>query len=538
MRHFYPGMVPVYQREETLLQALENSELQYRRLFDTAHDGILVVDAGTGVITDANPFLLEMLGYSREELLGRRLWKLGLFKDRALSEATFAHLHTEGYVRYESLPLVTKNGRLLEVEFVGNLYEADHQKVIQCNVRDITDRRRLEARVQQVEKMEAVCQLAGGMAHDYNNILTSTLLRVNMLLEAPDLSEGNRGLLRQLESDARRAVRLTRQLLMFSRQQSIGFRRMDLNAALAKLLERLRGLLHADVRLLFTAGDAPLWIEADAGMMEQLATNLCLNAQEALGAVGGRLTLDARLVVLDSDAARINPEATAGSFVRLSVTDPSCGLNAQVLERFYEPFFATKSVEKDPKDAGLGLSAVYGIAKQHGGWMEVASRMGRFCSFRVHIPALAKAQPIEPEAPQPERPKEKETILVVDDEQAIRKMVALGLQLYGYEVLEASSGQEAIEVWDEHGGRVDLLFTDMRMPGRMNGLELFEELRRREPGLMGIVSSGYSEEIVKSQEHLPAGITFLPKPYDVKTLVLTVRNGLESHGARLAGHAR
>src|ERR1700683_399402 len=185
-------MVPVYQREETLLQALENSELQYRRLFDTAHDGILVVDAGTGIITDANPFLLEMLGYSRDELLGRRLWKIGLFKDRALSEATFANLHVEGYVRHESLALVTKSGRALDVEFVANLYEADPQKVIQCNVRDVTDRRRLEARVQQVEKMEAVCQLAGGMAHDYNNILTSTLLRVNMLLEAPDVSEANR----------------------------------------------------------------------------------------------------------------------------------------------------------------------------------------------------------------------------------------------------------------------------------------------------------------------------------------------------------
>jgi PAS domain S-box-containing protein len=538
MRHFFPRMVPAYQREETLLQALENSELQYRRLFDTAHDGILVVDAGTGIITDANPFLLEMLGYSRDELLGRRLWKIGLFKDRALSESTFANLHIEGYVRHESLALVTKSGRSLEVEFVANLYEADHQKVIQCNVRDITDRRRLEARVQQVEKMEAVCQLAGGMAHDYNNILTSTLLRVNMLLEAPDISEGNRGMLRQLESDARRAMRLTRQLLMFSRQQSIGFRRMDLNATLAKLLERLQGLLHADVRLLYTAGDAPLWVEADPGMMEQLATNLCLNAQEALGAVGGRLTLDARLVVLDGDAARLNPEAAAGSFVRLSVTDPSCGLNAPTLDRYYEPFFSTKSVEKDPKDAGLGLSAVYGIAKQHGGWMEVASRLDRFCSFRVHIPALAKAQPAEPEAPKPELLREKETILVVDDEQAIRKMVALGLQLYGYDVIEASSGPEAIQAWEEHGGRVDLLFTDMRMPGRMNGLELYDELKRREPTLVGIVSSGYSEEIVKAQEQLPPGLTFLPKPYDVKTLVLTVRNCLEAHRARVASRAR
>src|SRR5579863_10406167 len=297
-------MVPVLQREETLLQALENSELQYRRLFDTARDGILVVDAGTGIVTDANPFLLEMLGYGRDEVLGRRLWKIGFFKDRALSESTFASVHIEGYVRHESVALVAKDGRTLDVEFVGSLYEADQQRVIQCNIRDVTERRRLEARLQQVEKMEAVCQLAGGMAHDYNNILTSTLLRLNMLLEAADVSEANRGLLQQLESDARRAMRITRQLLLFSRQSEIGFRRLDLSAMLAKLLESLRVSLRPDVRLLCTAGDGPLWIEADAAMMEQLAGNLCLNAQAALGPGEGRMTLDARLVVLEADAAR------------------------------------------------------------------------------------------------------------------------------------------------------------------------------------------------------------------------------------------
>src|SRR5579863_3176283 len=144
-------MVPAQQREETLLQALENSELQYRRLFDSAGDGILVVDAGTGIVTDANPFLLEMLGYGRDEVLGRRLWKIGFFKDRSLAESTYAAIHIEGFVRHENLALVGKDGRSLEVEFVGNLYEVDHLSVIQCNIRDITERRRLEARVQQVD---------------------------------------------------------------------------------------------------------------------------------------------------------------------------------------------------------------------------------------------------------------------------------------------------------------------------------------------------------------------------------------------------
>ena len=533
MRLFPNRMVPAQQREETLLQALENSEIQYRRLFDTAGDGILVVDAATGIVTDANPFLLEMLGYGRDELLGRRLWKIGVFKDRALAESIFASLHIEGFVRHENVALVSRDGRSLEVEFVGNFYEADHQKVIQCNIRDVTERRRLEARIQQVEKMEAVCQLAGGMAHDYNNILTSTLLRLNMLLEAPDFSESNRSLLRQLDSDARRAMRITRQLLLFSQQSEIGFRRVDLNAMLVKLLDPLRSQLRSDVRLLYTAGDNPLWVEADAAMIEQLALNLCLNAQEALGGGGGRLNIDARLVVLDGDTARGNPEAGSGSFVRISVTDAECGMPPAVLDRYFEPFFSARG----EKDAALGLSAAYGIAKQHKGWMEVANRLGRFCSFRIHLPAFTQGQPAEAEPASQPAPKGKETILVVDDEQAVRKMVVLGLQIYGYHVLEANCGPEAVQVWDQNRGQVDLLFTDMRMPGRMTGLDLFEELRRREPTLMGIVSSGYSEEIVRSQENLPSGIVFLPKPYDVKTLVLTVRACLESTGARLAGQA-
>ncbi len=526
--------VSILQREETLLQALENSELQFRRLFETAQDGLLVLDASTGQITDANPYLLDMLGYTREELLGRRLWKVGFFKDRALSEAAFAALHKEGYVRYENLPLETKDGRQREVEFIGNLYEVDHQKVIQCNIRDITERRRLEAKVQQVEKMEAVCQLAGGVAHDYNNILTSILLRLGMLLEDTDLSEGNRGMIRQLEREARRAARLTRQLLLFSRQQATGFRRLDLNAMLAKQLEKLRGLLGRDVRLECTAGNAPLWIEADADMIEQLMRNLCLNAKDAMTPEGGRLAIDARIALLDAKAARLNPEAAAGSFVCLSVTDAGCGMNMAALEGLFEPFFATNAAEKA---AGLGFSAVYGIAKQHRGWMEVACQMGKCSSFRVYLPVLPEAKPVAPAPPAPAVPIEKETILVVDDEQAVRRMVALGLQLYGYHVLEASSGAEAIQMWEDHPDVIDLLFTDMRMPGRMNGIELFEQLKQRDPTLIGIISSGYSEEIMKPQSQLPRGLVFLPKPYDVKTLVGTVRSCLEINSVRAADRA-
>jgi PAS domain S-box-containing protein len=517
-------MKPAPQRLETLLQELQKSELRYRRLFETAQDGILILDAGTGQIADANPFLLKTLGYTREQLLGRQLWEIGFFKDRALSESAFATLKKDGYIRYENLPLESKDGRRREVEFVSNVYEVAGEQVIQCNIRDITDRRRLEVKLQQVQKMEAVGQLAGGVAHDYNNILTSTLLQLSMLLGDPNVPESTKVSLRQLEHEAKRAAGLTRQLLLFSRQQAIHLDPLDLNAVLTRLLDMLRRLLSEDVQLEFAAGRDPLWIEADAVMIEQVITNLCLNAQDAMAPKGGRLTIGARLVELAAGAAKLSPEAEAGSFACLSVADTGCGMNAATLARLFEPFFTTKAVGKG---MGLGLSTVYGITKQHRGWVEVTSEVGTGSTFRVFLPALAKAPPARPEISTGEVRKGKETILLVEDEKAIRDMVALGLQLYGYRVIEAANGPEAVQMWNQHSGEIDLLFSDMRMPGGLTGIDLLERFKRAKPGLKGVISSGYSEEILKLQEQTTPGVTYLPKPYSVKVLAGTVRNCLD-----------
>ncbi len=516
---------PTLRRLEIPPQELRNSELRYRRLFETAQDGILILDADTGGITDANPFLLDMLGYTREQLLGKQLWEIGFFKDRALSEAAFATLQREGYIRYENLALESKGGRRREVEFVSNLYDVADQKVIQCNIRDITDRRRLEAKLLQVQKMEAVGQLAGGVAHDYNNILTSTLLQLSMLLDDPSLPEGTLRTLRQLEREARRAAGLTRQLLLFSRQQAIRLQPLDLNVVLGNLVNMLRRLLSEDIRLEYPPGNHPLWVEADATMMEQVITNLCLNAQDAMAPAGGRLTIDAQLVELGAEAAWTNPEARPGAFVCLSVTDTGCGMAAATLAHLFEPFFTTKPVGKG---TGLGLSTVHGIAKQHRGWVEVTSRTGQGSTFRVFLPALTKAPPVSPESSLLEIQQGNETILLVEDEKAIRDVVALGLRRYGYRVFEAGDGPEAIQVWNDHAGEIDLLFTDMRMPGGMTGRDLFDRFTRTKAGLKGVISSGYSgEEFPNLSESTAPGLAFLPKPYTVKVLAGTVRNCLD-----------
>jgi PAS domain S-box-containing protein len=506
---------------ETLVQELRNSEVRYRRLFEAAQDGILILDAVTGEITAANPFLLDMLGYSQEELMGKQLWEIGLFKDRKLAGAAFDKLQSEGYIRYEDLPLESKDGRRHDVEFVSNLYDVVDKKVIQCNIRDITDRKLLETKIQQAQKMEAVGQLAGGVAHDYNNILTSTLLQLSLLLEDPSLSTSTRGTIQQLEVEAKRAAVLTRQLLLFSRRQALQLKPINLTAVLTNLVKMLQRLLSKDVHLDFRAAEYPLWVEADAGMIEQVVTNLCLNAQDAMGPKGGRLAVEARLVELASDPPHQNTGARPGRFVRLSVTDSGCGIEPAALEHIFEPFFTTKG---PGKGTGLGLSTVFGIAKQHRGWVEVASQLGKGATFRVFLPALAEIPVVvPPEAPASEVPIGEETVLLVDDEKTIRDMVALALKRFGYRVLQARNGEEALQVWKDHEQEIDLLFTDMKMPGGMDGLELFERLKRTKPELKGIVSSGYTDRILNVPECIPLGITLLPKPYDVKTLASTVR---------------
>jgi CheY-like chemotaxis protein len=363
------------------------------------------------------------------------------------------------------------------------------------------------------------------VAHDFNNILTSTLLQLSMLLDDPSLAERTKDTLRQLEREAERAAGLTRQLLLFSRKQAISLRPVDLNKVLAHLFDMLRRLLSEDIQLEYPTSHIPLWVEADSVMVEQVITNLCLNAQDAMAPKGGRLTVDAKLMKLDATATAANPEATPGLFACISVTDTGSGMNAATLERIFEPFFTTKGVGKG---TGLGLSTVYGIAKQHGGWVEVTSQMGQGTTFRVFLPSWTEVSPVGPESRELEGRKGKETILLVEDEKAIREMVALGLRHCGYRVFEAGNGPEAIKVWDDRAGEIDLLFSDMRMPGGMTGMDLFERFKRAKATLKGVISSGYSsEEFLKSLEPMAPDLAFLPKPYNVKTLAGTVRNCLD-----------
>lgn len=392
-------------------------------------------------------------------------------------------------------------------------------------VQDITDRKQLETRLQQAQKMEAIGQLAGGVAHDFNNILTVLKGHLGMLIETPNLAKPLGDSLREMEVAASRASNLTRQLLAFSRQQVMRPQRLDLNEIIGNIVKMLNRLLGEHIILECLHAPGLPQVEADQGMVEQVLLNLAVNARDAMSS-GGRLTIATRSELLTADHVRLNPEARPGRFVVMEVTDTGSGMSEMVLARLFEPFFTTKEVGQG---TGLGLATVYGIVKQHQGWIEVDSQLGHGSTFRVHLPAAAAA----PEVALPPTKAEAvrgghETVLVVEDELQVRLLAKVCLRRYGYHVIEAANGVAALQVWDQHDGAIDLLLTDMVMPEGISGRQLAEELLRRKPTLRVIYSSGYSMETTGGGLKLTAELNFLPKPYEPIVLARTVRKCLDA----------
>lgn len=381
---------------------------------------------------------------------------------------------------------------------------------------DITERKNLQAQYLQSQKMEAFGQLAGGVAHDFNNILGVMLMQFNLMQREPDAPPRTLAACRDLEQLAMRATSLTRQLLLFSRRQNMEPRMLDLNAVLDGVCKMLRRLLGEDIAFELKEATQPLWIEADAGMIEQVVMNLCVNARDAMPQ-GGRLSIETRLE--DRNAAGVHP----GRFVCLLVTDTGSGMDQATQERIFEPFFTTKPVGKG---TGLGLATVYGIVQQHQGWIEVASAPGQGSTFRVFFPSKEPSVLAEASAV-PEARGGTEAILVVEDEPGMRDVTAMCLRYAGYKVEAAANGVEAIRLWEENQHKFDLLITDYVMPEGMTGVQLATQLRRANDQLRVIVMSGYIPGTRETAAPWPEAFTRLTKPFEARALLATVRRCLD-----------
>jgi signal transduction histidine kinase len=385
------------------------------------------------------------------------------------------------------------------------------------------ERRQIEEQLRQAQKMEAVGQLAGGVAHDFNNLLSIIAGHAHVLLMDNGLGADHLDSAKQISTAALRAAELTRQLLAFSRKQVLHVHPVVMNDTIANVTRMLQRVIGEDIRLeQHLARELPV-IQADEGMIEQVLLNLVVNARDAMPR-GGRLVIRTDAVKLDQDYTRQNPEASAGDFVRLTVSDSGCGIPPEVLPHIFEPFFTTKEVGKG---TGLGLATVYGIARQHNGWVEVKSKAETGTDFSVYLPVSSQLASERIPEEESQILGGNETIFLVEDDAAVRGTARHILRRYGYKVIEAISGAEALKRWSELQGKVDLVLTDIVMPDGVTGRELADQLRAQQPDLKVIFTSGYTVDSDPAKTEFREGINFLQKPYPIRALAKVVRDCLD-----------
>jgi signal transduction histidine kinase/ActR/RegA family two-component response regulator len=424
------------------------------------------------------------------------------------------------------LHLETKvNGRTLSWSF--HPMQASH--VVHCYMEDITDHLNLEAQLRQAQKMESIGQLAAGVAHDFNNMLTIIQGHTSAMLARPSLPSEVVDPVQAVYFAAERAAGLTRQLLMFSRKNVMQPKQLDLRDVVGNLTKMVQRLIGESITLKFQPpAELPL-VLADAGMIEQVVMNLSVNARDAMPR-GGTLGIALEAVTIDNAYVESHPESRVGYFVRLRVTDTGTGMDAGTLSHIFEPFFTTKEVGKG---TGLGLATVYGIVKQHDGWLEVNSETDRGATFDVFFPAGEEKAVSEKKEADDAAPVVggSETILIVEDEEILREMARDILKDCGYRILEACTGKQALEVWSQHGKEIDLLLTDMVMPEGMSGVDLAEWLLADRPDLRIIFTSGYSSTEVGEELLMRSKARFLQKPYSHVALARAVRDCLDANSA-------
>jgi two-component system, cell cycle sensor histidine kinase and response regulator CckA len=509
-------------------QALRRSEERFSKAFHGSPVPMVIQRPDGGDCLDANLSFLELVDASREAVLAG---STTFWADESTAATIREELAARHAVRDLSATIRTTSNELREVLVAADNLELGSAPYHLLILQDITDRMRLENELRQAQKMEAVGRLAAGVAHDFNNILTVILGNTSMHLTNSRLDEKLTVSLNQVQRAAERATALTRQLLAYSRKQMIQRRPLALNEVVEQTVAMLRRLIGEHIALdMQLAPDLPP-IFADPSNVDQVIMNLALNARDAMPD-GGKVTLTTTRIEIDEASRARNPEAQLGSHICLAVRDTGHGMDTATVARIFDPFFTTK----DPgKGTGMGLATVYGVLKQHGGWIEVDSAPRRGTTIRTFFPLSVDglaAESGQPEsAPTECAPTNTITILVVEDEEMVREFVSEALGALGYRVLSAANGRAALEVWAAHRNEIDLLLTDVVMPESVSGRQLAHTLILDKPDLKVIFTSGYSAELFGSEFEREKEHVFLAKPYLPDRLAQTVAAHLQSPSA-------
>ena len=521
------------QRLRTEATARQLSEERFAKAFSTNPVPMSIHSLGEERTVDANESFLKMIGRPGDEVVGRTFEELGLWADRSQCRALLDDLQ-HAAVRQRQTEFLVAHGGKRTVLLSAEQFHLGGEPHLLLISQDITEQLDLENRLRQSHKMQAVGQLASGVAHDFNNLLTVIQGHVSLLLHSAGAQCAPEESLKQTLLAAEQAVAFTCQLLVFSRQQVTQPRVIDMNRVLRRAVQLLGRLLGEEFVLQTQCADGLPCILADEGNLEQVILNLAINSRDAMKG-GGRLLIKTSAVEVDAQRAARFPDAKPGPCVCLSVADTGCGMDALTLTRIFEPFFTTKEIGKG---TGLGLATVYGIVRQHHGFVEVHSRVGRGTTFDVYFPATTQAASESDQTGltfnTPSESGRGKTILLVEDQPLVRELARTILVGQDYAVIEAGDGVEALKRWAEIGGAVDLLLTDVVMPNGIDGRALGMRLLGERPQLKVIYTTGYSAELLGDDTLQREGVRFLSKPYQPRTLLRAVHGCLETSGTGLA----
>lgn len=500
-------------------EAIIRSEEKYRSLYEESRDGIIIL-LPEGRIEDINPAGAEMLGYSSAKEILQLGTTIDLYQRKEDRDIFIRTLMQQEFVKNYELALKRKNGELLTISVTVSASRDKSGKIVSYMgiMRDMTAHRLLEQQLMQAQKMESIGRLAGGIAHDFNNYLTAIHGYID--LAVMDLPDGSPAIEDLIEAGASsdRAANLSRQLLLFSRRENIDLKPVDLNRVISDLLKMLGRLIGEQYEINIELADDLRTVNADTSHLEQVLMNLAVNARDAMPD-GGVINIKTENVVIEPGFVKAKQGKMQSEFVEMAISDSGVGMDDDIMSHVFEPFFSTKEAGKG---TGLGLSVVYGIITQHGGWIDVESNPGKGTIFKIYFPALniTLVQMQEEKKPAATIDGYGEKILLVEDDDDIRKMINKSLVDHGYQVFQAADAETAVELFEQEEGGFDLCFSDVVLPGQ-DGVWLVNLLKERRPGLEVLLTSGYSD-ITDQQAISDRGYRLMRKPYSIPEVLMVI----------------